>query len=80
MLKRSLKVKADKIKTMVVREVGVNGRQLEHVLELKQLEILLDKLDTDGAECCKKLSIATNRKIGHGGMNGMGPGWVILET
>ena len=34
MLKRSLKVKADKIKTMVVREVGVNGRQLEHVLAI----------------------------------------------
>ena len=56
--RRGLKVNASKSKVMVLNEdegleceVHVNGIHLEHALEFKYLEYVLDESGTDGAEC-----------------------------
>ena len=55
--RRGLKVNASKSKVMVLNgeeglewEVHADGIHLEHVLEFKYLEFVLDKSGTDGAE------------------------------
>ena len=66
--RRNLKVNAGKSKVMVLGgeeglecEVCVNGIRLEHVSEFKYLECVLDKSDTDKAECSRK--VVSGRRV-----------------
>ena len=64
-----LKVNAGKSKVIVLGgeegldcEVCVDGIRLEHVSQFKYFGCVLDELDTDEAECCRK--VASGRRVG----------------
>ena len=61
--RRDLKVNVGKSKVMVLNgeegleyEVNIDGAQLEHVMELKYFDCVLDESGTDVAECCRKVA------------------------
>ena len=69
-IRRGLKVNAGKSKVIILNgeerlkcEVHVDRVHLEHVSEFKYLGSVLDELDTNGAEGCRKVAGAINSLV-----------------